>query len=222
MENSSIDPKQIIAYFDFDGTITNKDTFLPYLIYAAGIKKFLLNLHLLLPILLLYALKIITNEVAKERTLTVLLKGFSHAKLEQKAKIFARKTLDTYIKPEIYSKLEYHLEHGHSVALVSANLSLYLDYWAKRHHIDYVIATELEFVNEIFSGKLKTRNCYGIQKVLRVKEFIESLDSQQFKYSYGYGNSRGDYELLDYVDEAYWISSSEIISWAEHRGLPDK
>ena len=157
-------PKDIVAYFDFDGTITNSDTFVPFLIYAIGYLRFVVKLPQTVVILILYGLKIITNERAKERMLTALTRGLSFAYLDGKAREFALYKLDRYIKPEIYTKLEYHIEHGHKIILVSANLALYLNYWAKRHNVDDVIATEIEFIDGKCSGKLKTRNCYGIHK----------------------------------------------------------
>ena len=169
-----------------------------------------------MPTVVKYGLKIITNEEAKQRTLTILLKGYPKTLLEEKALMFAKTKLDNYIKPEIYNKLEYHLEHGHSVILVSANLSLYLNHWAKRHRLYSVIATEIGFQNDRCTGKLKTRNCYGEQKVIRLTEYLSKL-KDKFLYSYGYGNSRGDHELLDFVDEGYWIDGVDITAWAEYR-----
>ncbi len=210
VNTTNINPKDIVAYFDFDGTITSRDTFLPYLYFVVGFTGFFVNIHRLIPIAIMYLLKTITNEIAKEKTLSVLLKGFSEDLLNKKARVFARKTLDSYITPQVYSKLEYHLEHGHSIILVSANLALYLKYWAKRHNIDHVIATEIEFTNGKCTGKLKTRNCYGVQKVVRINEF---LNGNKFSYSYGYGNSQGDYELLNFVNEGYFVTGEEVTPW---------
>ena len=217
MLHTNIKSKQIAVYFDFDGTLTSRDTLLPFLIYTVGYTRFFLKFHILIPILLGYWLKVFTNERAKEKTLMVLLNGYSLTKLQDKAKNFALRKLDRYIKPEIYTKLEYHVEHGHSIFLVSANLALYLEYWAQRHHIDGVIATEVQFINGVCTGKLQTRNCYGKHKLNRINEYLKK-HQVQFDYSYGYGNSRGDYELLFYVNEGYWISGTEIVPWVEYRG----
>lgn len=208
--------KKIIAYFDFDGTITRRDTLVPFLIYVIGWSKFLVKLPLLIPIVLMYILKIITNEQAKQKTLTILIKGYSEDFLEAKAKEFARFQLDKFIKPEIYYKIEYHLEHGHSIILISANLAIYLKYWAKIHKLNCAIATEIEFINGKATGKLATKNCYGEQKIIRINQFLEKYPEFNLAYGYGYGNSKGDYELLNYVNEAYWVSGSEIIPWVDY------
>ena len=204
--------KNIVAYFDFDGTLTHKDTLIPFLIYTVGISRFILKIPRLLPVAILYLLNIISNEEAKERTLIILIRGYSFGQLEEKAKNFAELKLAKYIKPEVFNKLEYHFEHDHTIILVSANLAMYLRYFAKKHAIDAVIATEVEFNGGVCTGCLATRNCYGHEKVNRITDYLAQQKSG-FMYSYGYGNSHGDYELLNYVDEAYFVDGDEISSW---------
>lgn len=220
IETSTEKSKDIVAYFDFDGTLTRYDTLILFLLHCVGLIRFILNIPRLLPVVLLYLFKIITNEKAKELAITILIKGKKTTWLQNKAEQFALNKLDHYIKPEIYKKLEYHIEHGHTIVLVSANLAMYLRYFALKHNIDIVIATELQFKDGICTGKLATRNCYGIQKVKRLNEYLKQHELT-FSYSYGYGNSRGDYELLNYVNEAYWIIDDQIISWSDYSGRAD-
>jgi phosphatidylglycerophosphatase C len=202
----------IAAYFDFDGTITSEDTLLPFLIHCVGWFKIFIKLPRILPNIALYLLRIISNEKVKERVLVILLKGYSFTNLDKKAKSFAYTHISKYIKPEVFAKLEYHIEHGHRVVIVSANLALYLRHWISIHKVGDVIATEIEFVNDVATGYLATPNCYGEQKVVRLKQYLadKGLD---FGYSYGYGNSRGDHELLDYVNEGYMVEGDEFRAW---------
>ena len=213
--NNNVSEKDIVAYFDFDGTITSHDTLIPFVLYVIGLPAFLFKLPQALIISFLYICKYIDNENAKQRFLTLTLRGRTHAQLELCAKNFALTKLDKYIKPEIYAKLEYHIEHWHRIILVSANLGIYLRYWVKKHNLIDVIATEIEFVDDIATGKLATRNCYGEQKIKRLMEYL-AVKSLKFAYSYGYGNSAGDYALLKYVDEAYWVTDGSLISWEDY------
>ncbi|MCC2626026.1 MAG: family hydrolase [Burkholderiales bacterium] len=202
----------IAAYFDFDGTITTEDTLLPFLVHCVGWSRILLNMPRIAPNIILYILRIIDNEKAKERILIILLKGYSFTNLDKKAKSFAYTHISKYIKPEVFAKLEYHIEHRHKVVIISANLAIYLRHWIDIHKIGDVIATELEFVNGTATGKLATRNCYGEQKVIRLEQYLTEK-GLNFDYSYGYGNSRGDHELLDYVNEGYMIKGDEFSKW---------
>lgn len=201
-----------IAYFDFDGTISNKDTLIPFLIHSIGLIKFMILAPLLLPFLLCYATKIISNEKMKQITLTLMLKGYNLDKLEQKAESFANTKIDKYIKPSVFAKLEYHREHKHSLALVSANLAIFLRYWAKRHQLDFVVATEIAAVHGRVTGKLLTRNCYAAQKTIRLEEYLQK-HKLSYEYCYAYGNSRGDYELLNMADEAYYVTGEDVAIW---------
>ena len=56
-----------VAAFDFDGTLTTKDTLLDFLTFCFGFKKLFIGFLLLSPALLLYKLKLTSNEKAKER-----------------------------------------------------------------------------------------------------------------------------------------------------------
>ena len=209
------------AYFDFDGTLSTLDTFIPFLIHALGYPRLLVNLPKLLWISLLYGTKKIDNEVAKERVVTLLLTGRSLEGLESKAQSFAEHHLKKYIKPSVFSRLQHHKELGHSIILVSANLGIYLRHFAKLHGIDDVIATEIEFVDGKATGKLATRNCYGAEKVTRIKQYL--VDHHETDdYSYAYGNSKGDYEMLDYVNEAYWVAKHKVSPWGFRSATPKR
>ena len=212
----NINPKEIFAFFDFDGTLIKKESFALFLLFSAGYLKVILNIIPLLYSYILYKLDIITNMSAKERAITKLLKGFSKEYLENLAKAFATKKLDKLINPQVYSRLEYHLEHGHTIVIVSANLSLYLNYWSRMHNVDEVLASVIDYEDGVCNGKLVGLNCYGKQKVKRIIEYLNH-NKLNMQYSYGYGNSKGDYEMLFYTDEAYWFNGNSLIPWSEYK-----
>ena len=203
---------KIVAYFDFDGTLTTRDTLIPFLIYAIGFKKFICIIPLLIPSIILYLCKIIDNEELKQRTLRMTIRGLSTQHLEELAKKFAKFKLNAHLEPEIYAKMEWHIEQGHQIYIVSANLALYLKYWVEQHKLSGIIATEIEFVDGKCTGNLATRNCYATQKPLRVEQYLQ-YNQISYDYSYGYGNSRGDYELLDMVDEGFFVTGDTITAW---------
>ena len=61
-----------------------------------------------------YGLRFINNEQAKQLTLQRVIAGMKSYVLEQKAKNFALTRLNKYLKPVVYSKLEWYREHGHT------------------------------------------------------------------------------------------------------------
>ena len=65
-----------------------------------------------------------------------------------------------------------------------------------------VVGTQLEVADGLLTGRFSTRNCYGIEKVNRVKQFLTAPRSQY--YIIAFGDSRGDNEMLNYADEAHY------------------
>ena len=54
-----------LALFDFDGTISDEDSFRGFIIYYCGYSKFILGSIILSPIYLLYVLGLIKNNFMK-------------------------------------------------------------------------------------------------------------------------------------------------------------
>lgn len=64
-----------------------------------------------------------------------------------------------------------------------------------------VLCTEAEFDgNDVLTGNFATDNCYGMEKVRRLKQ--KYPDRQKFKLV-AYGDSSGDREMLDFADEGF-------------------
>lgn len=60
--------------FDFDGTLTTCDTFLLFVKYACGFKRFLAGMLLYSPLLVLMKLKLYPNWKAKQRVFSHFLR----------------------------------------------------------------------------------------------------------------------------------------------------
>ena len=69
--------KQKVYLFDFDGTITTKDTFVALILYAVGTWKCLVGFALYSPLLLLMKLHLYPNWKAKQRVFSHFFKGKS-------------------------------------------------------------------------------------------------------------------------------------------------
>jgi phosphatidylglycerophosphatase C len=194
--------KPIVAAFDFDGTLTRRDTLLPFLRYLLGDAWLVRHALVLSPTLLGYGLGLINNGVAKERVLIRCLAGMEMDALRQQGKRFAEQVLPGLLRQEALRRFAWHRQQGHRCVAISASLELYVRPWAQSAGFDDVIATQLEVRQDgRVSGKLAGVNCYGHEKILR----LEALLGPRSGYSlYAYGDSRGDRELLSSADYAYY------------------
>ncbi|TCV90100.1 HAD-IB family hydrolase [Sulfurirhabdus autotrophica] len=194
--------KQVVAAFDFDGTMTNRDTLFPFLSHVSGQLTFFRNFILLLPVLVGYKLGLIRNDLAKEQVFTRFFWGVKMDALKYKAAQFAAQKLPNLLRPEAMKRFEWHKKQGHRCILISASLDIYLQPWALIHGFDEVICSSLEVRSDGYiSGKLSGANCFGIEKARR----LEALMGDRKRYIlYAYGDSEGDKELLSMADHAFY------------------
>ena len=181
-----------LALFDFDGTLSSKDSLGKFLKYASDKNSYFLNMARFLPYFTLWQLRIISNSQAKEHLFKLFFKGMDEEVFKQKAKEFSLQKLDTIINKERLQILKKHQANGDRVVIVSASMECWLKPWCQREEIE-LLSTRLKFKDGAFSGSFATKNCHGIEKTRRIKEH---LDINQYETIYAYGDSSGDKEML--------------------------
>ncbi|NJA04836.1 MULTISPECIES: HAD-IB family hydrolase [unclassified Methylomonas] len=197
-----------VAFFDFDGTLTRRDSLLPFLRLVAGTPRFVGRMALLSPVLAAYAINLIRNDVAKERVLSYFLEGMEQKSLQRLGANFANERLPDMLRLAGVERLRWHQDQGHTCVLVSASLDVYLTPWASKIGFDDWITSSLEIDDaERIIGRLNGGNCFGEKKVHRIRDW---LANKEFSYSYAYGDSSGDIPMLSLVNEGYLLNDGEF------------
>lgn len=191
----------ILAVFDFDGTLTLRDSLFPFLKAAVGEWRFYLGLVLISPALIAYALRLIPNWKAKETVLGHFLSGMPETRLQALGEKFATQALPKLLRTEAVERLRWHQEQGHKTVLVSASPEIYLKPWAKKMAFNEVIGTRLETPDGTVTGRISGENCYGPEKVRRLSAALGELEQYCI---YAYGDSKGDRELLNAATYPYY------------------
>ena len=189
-----------LALFDFDGTITKRDSLIDFIQYAVGKPRYYLGLIKLSPTLLAYLFKIIPNSIAKERLIHHFFASWSQEEFTIKARNYSLEKIDVIIREGAKEKIEWHKKRGDEVVIISASIRCWLEDWCNKNSIK-LIATELEIKNNRVTGKFKTPNCYGEEKVKRLKKLY---NLNNYDYIYAYGDSSGDKALLSIANERYY------------------
>lgn len=191
-----------IAAFDFDGTITDRDSSIPFYFSFMNPIKVIYRLVKLTPYFLCFVLKLLPRQQIKERIISEFLGGMLLKKAQELSQIYADSKLDSYVKSEAIERLKWHRSQGHRCILISASLDLYLAPWAKRYGIDELICSKPEITEEgKITGRLIGKNCWGPEKTKRLTELLGPKENY---YLYAYGDSRGDRELLELADEPFF------------------
>ena len=189
-----------LAIFDLDKTITKKDTLLDFLRFQNGNSKLIWELFKCTPTLVLYKFKLLSNNDAKERLFRHFFGNIPEVQLVQSGNKYSESNLPNILNPEAISRINFHLKQNHKLIIISASPRYWIEQWANSAGFSHIICTELEISNGILTGNFKGQNCYGIEKVKRLKK---DFDLDKFDYIYVYGDSKGDREILELADESY-------------------
>lgn len=148
---------------------------------------------ILSPILLLYFFKILPNWYAKQKVIAAFFAGWDVHKFNTIAEKYASQRVPAILNPEMMKAMQSHLSKGNPVVVVSASCENWVKPWCEREGVD-CIATRLEIRDGKITGKFDGKNCYGIEKVNRIKQ---KYNLSSYHAIYAYGDSRGDKEMLE-------------------------
>ncbi len=201
----SLNKGPVIAAFDFDGTLTRRDTFMPFLARGLGWPRLLLALLKCSPWLLAFALRLIPNHVAKQRLMLATLKGKSLAEVDDWAARWLAADFPGQLRSWTLAQLTQHQQAGHCCVMVSASPDIYLRRVAHQMGFDTLICTEVEEDSGVLTGHMRTPNCYGEQKVLRLKAWMqERFGTDTGLTLYAYGDTPGDKPMLGMAQHAFY------------------
>ncbi|HJU46016.1 MAG TPA: HAD family hydrolase [Chitinophagaceae bacterium] len=181
-----------IAFFDFDGTITTKDTLLEFIKFSKGLSHFYAGFLLYSPFLVAYKLKLISNQAAKEKVLSFFYKGVSVADFEKKCRAFATEYLPALVRPKALAEIRKLQEMGIQVVIVSASPENWIRPWSATIGAE-LIATRLVVKDDQLTGQIYEKNCYGNEKVARITSHYVLTGYDKI---YAYGDSSGDKPML--------------------------
>ncbi len=194
----------VVAAFDFDGTLTWRDTLLPFLRRLLGTPGFLWVLFVCSPWLIAFALRLTSNHRAKARLLHAALAGRDVAAVERQARDFVQNYLCHQWRPWALQQLVQHQQAGHRCVLVSASTSLYMHHVGASLGVDAVLCTGMDIVDGRYSGRLATPNCHGEEKVHRLQAWLAAEYGDTPVALHAYGDTSGDLPMLRLAQRAWY------------------
>ena len=189
-----------LALFDFDGTITNRETMPDFMRAAVRSHRLWFGSVLLLPFILGYKAGLVSGTLVR----TVICRfGFWRIpvhELEEHGQRFARDVLPATLRPEAMERIAWHQRRGDTVVVVSGGLDLYLSHWCQEHGIE-LLCSALEQRAGRFTGRYRGRQCVRDEKARLVRE---RFPLSQFSRVFAYGDTPEDRELLALAHEPYY------------------
>ena len=201
--------RKIVA-FDFDGTLTTKDTLLAFIRYAKGSTGFWLGFLRYSPLLVLMKLGLYPNYKAKQKVFAHFFKGMTLEAFDALCQRFASDNRHL-LRPQALEALNKAISEGAEVVIVSASIDNWVQAFfegvrregVRREGVRsiQVIGTQIEVEEGVLTGRFLTNNCYGQEKVNRIQALFPN---RQDYHLTAYGDSRGDQELLAFADESHY------------------
>jgi len=190
--------RPVVAAFDFDGTLTRRDTLLPFLRQVAGRGRVATAGLRNLGGLERAARDRDARDVVKERVLAATLAGMPAATVDAAALVYAA---HISLRDDVVATLRTHQAAGHQVVVVSASPTVYVAPTVHRLGVDNVLATDLDVADGVLTGRFAGRNCRAEEKVARLDAWLAGRDVEL----HAYGNSPDDAAMLARADHAVWV-----------------
>jgi len=210
----AVSDRPVVAAFDFDGTLTRRDTLMPFLRRACG------------PWPIVRAAIVARGargrDAFKVALVGELFRGWPAERLDSLGRAHVP-TLLAALRPGSVERLDWHRRRGHAIVIVSASLGAYLRPLAERLELDGALAVELvadaggRLTGEVVGGL----NNRGPEKVARLKAWVDARFGTGTDVElWAYGDSSGDAELLAIADHPTWVGRRATSAASVRRRRP--
>ena len=184
-------PRPIVA-FDFDGTLTIRDSYTDFLRWRAGPLGYAAGLAGMGPALLAYA-RTRDRGALKAAATRRFLAGLPRAALEAAAHRYCQQAWARLMRPDALEAWAAHGAEGCERVIVTASPVEVVAPFARRLAADRLIGTRLAFDSENrAAGGFVGPNCRGPEKVAR----LQAAFGPQVRLMAAYGDTGGDVEML--------------------------
>ncbi|MES2833893.1 MAG: HAD-IB family hydrolase [Pseudomonadota bacterium] len=189
-------PGQPVVAFDFDGTLTVRDSFTAFLRWRAGPGGWTLGLVKMAPAIAAYA-RHRDRGILKAVSVAEFLKGAPRQTLEADAERFASEHWDRFMRPDALANWNAWGRRGAHRVIVTASPETTVAPFARRLNADALLGTPLVFDDQDrVTGAFAGPNCRAAEKVVR----LQAAYGPDIRLAAAYGDTSGDTEMLAIAD----------------------
>ena len=215
-----------LAVFDLDGTLTTRDTSLPFIAFARGRSRLVGSMVAALPFLLADMSVAFKREVGAagrclgrvwgrwevevhQRLLCTMFQGMEQEVFLELGRSFAAEVMDAMVSPAGLEQVAWHRARGHECILVTASIDCYVEPWGRRVGFDKVLGSRMAIDTLArVRGGFEGEPCWGEAKLRRLRDEVGPLEGYTVVV---YGNEPGDLALLSGADHAVLVRAGD--SW---------
>jgi phosphatidylglycerophosphatase C len=188
-----------IVAFDFDGTLTVRDSFTAFLKWREGSARYHAEMAALAPAALRY---VFDRDPGKLKAAAVrrFLAGLPREVLNAEAHEFATVAAPVLFRPDALKAWRRYRQDGARLLIVTASPENIVAPFARGLGCDLLIATQLLFdPQDRVQGGLLGDNCRGPEKARRIREVL----GDDVELTAAYGDTDGDWDMLDMAEQQF-------------------
>lgn len=189
-----------LALFDFDGTITTRETMPDFMRQAVPPRRQAWGRWLLAPVLTAYKLGMLSGVGVRNAVVRVGFSGVPLAAVQAQGERFAADTLPALLRPSMMQRITWHQAQGDTVVVVSGGLDVYLQPWCRAHGLA-LVCSSLAHRDGRLTGRYLGAQCVGAEKARQVRARYALGDGRQV---YAYGDTHEDLALLELADHRFY------------------
>lgn len=185
--------------FDFDGTLTYRDTMFMFLKFYDS-RRFYIGFIKHIPLFALMKIGLLNVERVKKSFIVSVLKDETEEAIEQKSQDFFNLFYPRIVRKnalEFIHNMDREKTEGY---LITASLDVWTRPFAEKLGLK-LLATEARFEGGKFTGHFKTKNNNGKEKALRIKTAIKD---RKYDKIIAFGDTPGDRPMMEMADEAHY------------------
>lgn len=191
-------PERPIVAFDFDGTLTVRDSYTAFLKWRTPAAKWWLGLLRLTPAAVGYLFDRDRGRIKAAAT-KIYLGGVSRAQLETDARRFAELSR-SLLRPDAVLAWKRWRKEQVRLIIVTASPDIVVAPFARGLGADDLLGTQLAFDDrDRVKGSFASPNCRADEKVARIRAAYGDL-----RVRAAYGDTSGDTEMLAMAEEPYY------------------
>jgi len=195
------------ALYDFDGTITTKDTTILLLVALLKLRPWRFSRLIWFLFRMIVASDSVSKQGHKNKAIGYLIKDLSDMRLSGALKDFRNKVKFLY-RPSVVASIDQAIQDGCTVVIVTASPSFAISDCVSDLPV-IVLGTEFEKEENIYTGLLKSENCYGKEKVNRINEWARS-NKIVLSVQSAWSDHFSDFAMLSLSAKRYWVGGEQL------------
>lgn len=189
-----------LALFDFDGTITTRETFPDFMRFAVPPARLAIGKVLLAPLIVGYRVGALSGVRVRARIVRFGLRGMHESTYRELGRRFAHEVLPGVVRHEALERIAWHEARGDTVVVVSGGFDTYLSHWCEARSLP-LVCSSLAVRDGRLTGDYLGAQCVRDEKVRRVKL---RYDLDGFDDIHAYGDTQEDLDMLRIANRRYY------------------